>query len=66
MNDYPGMTLCGFVGCPADACEEIKELADYISPVNGGAGAVRDIISYLLKERGEWELAVSEVYGAGI
>ena len=66
LNDYPGMTLCGFVGCPADACEEIKELADYISPVNGGAGAVRDIISYLLKERGEWELAVSEVYGAGI
>lgn len=66
LNDLPSMTLCGFVGCPADACDEVKEKADYISDVKGGYGAVRDIISYLLKERGEWEKAISDVYRIGI
>lgn len=66
LNDYPGMLLCGFVGCPLDACEEIKELADYVSPIKGGEGAVRDIICFLLKQRGEWGRAVAEVYDIGI
>ena len=66
LNDLPGMTLCGFVGCPADACDEVKEKADYISGIKGGYGAVRDIVCYLLKKRGEWEKAISTVYGIGI
>lgn len=66
LNDLPGISLCGFVGCPADACAEVKEKADYVSDIKGGYGAVRDIISYLLKERGEWEKAISKVYGIGI
>lgn len=66
LNDYTGMKLAGFTGCPEDACEEIKEICDYVSSVKGGHGAVRDIISYLLKQRGEWEKAIAEVYGAGI
>ena len=66
LNDLPGMSLCGFVGCPADACDEVKEKADYISGIKGGYGAVRDIVSYLLKKRGEWEKAISTVSGIGI
>lgn len=66
LNDLTGMKLSGFAGCPADACEEIKEISDYVSPINGGYGAVRDIISYLLKERGEWNSAISKIYGSGI
>ncbi len=66
LNDLPGMSLCGFVGCPADACAEVKKIADYISGVCGGYGAVRDIVSYLLSGRGEWEEAISGVYGIGI
>lgn len=66
LNDLPGMELCGFVGCPKDACAEVRGIADYVSDTRGGYGAVRDIISYLLKERGEWEIAVSKVYGIGI
>lgn len=65
LNDLASMKLCGFVGCPADACEEVKALADYVSGVNGGYGAVRDVISAMLKVRGEWEQAVSNVYGIG-
>ncbi len=66
LNDLAGMGLCGFAGCPADACKEIKERADYISDIKGGYGAVRDIISYLLQQRGQWDEAVSQIYGTGI
>ena len=66
LNDYAGMKAAGYAGCPADACEEIKVICDYVSPVKGGQGAVRDIITYLLKQRGEWEQAVEAVYGTGI
>ena len=66
INDYNSMKLCGFVGCPIDACDEVKTIADYVSPYRGGYGAVRDVISYILKERGEWIDAVNSVFEAGI
>lgn len=66
LNDLPSMKLCGFVGCPADACEDVKNIADYISLVKGGYGAVRDVIEHMLKENGEWEAAISGVYGIGV
>lgn len=39
----------GLVGCPADAVDSVKKIADYISAYNGGNGAVRDFIEYLVK-----------------
>lgn len=66
LNDLPPMQLCGFVGCPADACVEVKENANYIATQNGGHGAVRDIIEYLLKERKEWADSIRKVYNIGI
>ena len=38
----------GFIACPNDACKEIKKIANYISSVNGGNGAVREIIELML------------------
>ena len=49
LNDLKAMSLAGFVGCPADSCNEVKELADYVSPIKGGHGAVRDIVEHLLR-----------------
>ena len=66
LNDLPPMKLCRFVGCPADACNEVKALANYVSEIRGGYGAVRDIISVLLKWRGEWEQTIKDVFGIGI
>lgn len=66
LNDLPPMSLVGFVGCPADSCYEIINRADYVSLIDGGYGAVRDIIEYLLKKRGEWDNAVVDIYGLGI
>ena len=58
LNDIPPMKISGFVGCPSDSCIEVREIADYVSNVKGGYGAVRDIIEYLLREYGEWDRAV--------
>ena len=66
LNDLAGMKKAGFAGCPADSCEEVKAVCDYVSGVQGGHGAVRDIIAWLLKQRGQWESFVEQRYGAGI
>ncbi|TDB63755.1 KdsC family phosphatase [Arundinibacter roseus] len=40
--------------CPADSAEEILAIADYISPKDGGHGAVRDLIEQVMKAQGTW------------
>lgn len=66
LNDFNPMKLAGYIGCPADSCSEILEIADYISPINGGHGVVRDVIEHILRGSGEWEIVVSKVYDIGI
>lgn len=57
-DDIPDLLLMKgfnvFKACPADAEPEVLEVADYISPFNGGAGAVRDVIKLVMKEQGKW------------
>lgn len=38
----------GVVGCPADAVDRVREIADFISSHNGGDGAVRDFIEWII------------------
>ncbi len=52
--DYRVMEMVGLPACPADAAEEIKRVAKYISPVNGGKGCVRDVIEQTMKVQGKW------------
>lgn len=52
--DYDVMRLAGVSACPADAVEEIKAVADYISHKNGGCGCVRDVIEQVLRLQGQW------------
>ena len=52
--DYKVMTQVGLPVCPLDACEEIKSVARYISDITGGDGCVRDVISQVLKAKGDW------------
>ena len=66
INDLAPMKYCGYIGCPADAAAEVKAAADYISPLPGGHGAVRDVIEHILRENGLWENVVNRAYGAGI
>ena len=52
--DYDVMKVVGLPACPADAAVEIKSLSAYVSPVNGGAGCVRDLIEKIMRVRGDW------------
>lgn len=52
--DLEVMKLAGLAVCPADAAEEIKAISNYISPLPGGKGAVRDVIEKVLKVQGKW------------
>lgn len=65
LNDIEVMKDVGFIGCPKDACREILTIAHYTSTLKGGEGAVRDVIMHILDERGQWDAATSEIYGAG-
>ncbi len=40
--------------CPADAAEEVKSVAHYISHLPGGKACVRDIIEQIMKVQGKW------------
>ncbi len=52
MNDYDCMKRIkeagGLIGCPADACDEVIELAHFVSKKDGGRGAVREFIEWLV------------------
>lgn len=54
--DYFCMKMAGVGACPANAVFEIKEIASYISPSNGGEGCVRDVIEKVLKLNHKWTL----------
>lgn len=53
--DLANMNAVGLPTCPADAVEEIKAVAAYISFRNGGVGAVRDVIEKVMKLHATWE-----------
>ena len=54
LPDYDIMKLVALAAAPQDAAPEIKAVADYVSPINGGKGCVRDVLEQLLKIQGKW------------
>lgn len=52
--DYNMLKLVGFPTCPADASIDIKPICKYVSPNNGGQGAVRDVIEKVMRAQGKW------------
>lgn len=52
LNDICVMTMVkeagGLVGCPADAADGVKKVANYICKNDGGRGAVREFIEWIL------------------
>jgi 3-deoxy-D-manno-octulosonate 8-phosphate phosphatase (KDO 8-P phosphatase) len=52
--DYEVMQNVGVATCPQDACQEIKAISIYQSPIGGGKGCVRDVIEQTLKVQHNW------------
>ena len=54
LPDYDIMKIVALAAAPQDAAPEIKKVADYVSPIHGGKGCVRDVLEQLLKIQGKW------------
>lgn len=55
MPDLTSLQYSGLATCPNDAAVEVANIADYISPLKGGFGCVRDVIEKVLKINKHWE-----------
>ncbi|MCE9618838.1 MAG: HAD hydrolase family protein [Planctomycetes bacterium] len=58
LPDLPMLKLAGYPMAVADAADEVKALAAWSSTRNGGHGAVREAVEFLLKASGEWDASV--------
>jgi 3-deoxy-D-manno-octulosonate 8-phosphate phosphatase (KDO 8-P phosphatase) len=54
LPDIEAMQHAGLAVCPADASHEVVGISHYVSPFNGGAGCVRDVIEQVLRARDDW------------
>ena len=55
LNDLSVMKNVGLSGCPKDSVQEVLEISNFISSKNGGDGAVREFLEYIMKNNGMWK-----------
>jgi len=55
LTDLPTIRYAGFGIAVANAVDEVKQYADYVTARSGGSGAVREVIEYILKKTGKWQ-----------
>jgi 3-deoxy-D-manno-octulosonate 8-phosphate phosphatase, yrbI family len=61
LNDILIMKQSGLTGAPKDAADEVIQIVDFVSEKNGGSGAVREFVEYILKKDGKWETFLKNV-----
>lgn len=55
LMDIPLVRRVGFGAAVANATDELKKYADFITHHKGGQGAVAEVIEHLLKKKMKWE-----------
>lgn len=55
--DYECMQYVGLSVAPCDAAVDIRSIAKYVSPVEGGYGVARDLIEEILRAQGRWTMS---------
>ena len=53
--DLPHLTRVGLAVAVADAVDEVRAAAHFVTQANGGHGAVREVTDLILKAGGRWE-----------
>ncbi len=64
LADLPVLTRVGLPIAVANAVPEVKAVAAYVTEAAGGFGAVREVISAVLRARDEYEAAVGRYLAA--
>lgn len=49
ISDIEALQAVGEACCPADAVDKVRNTCSYVSKKNGGEGAVREILDYLIE-----------------
>jgi 3-deoxy-D-manno-octulosonate 8-phosphate phosphatase (KDO 8-P phosphatase) len=57
--DLPILLACGLSFAPADAVAEVRERVDHTLSCRGGRGAVREMVEWILRARGDWERVIA-------
>jgi 3-deoxy-D-manno-octulosonate 8-phosphate phosphatase (KDO 8-P phosphatase) len=65
VSDIPAMRKVGFGVATADARDEVKALAAYITTNPGGRGAMREVCEFILRAMGKWDEWVGKVTKMG-
>jgi 3-deoxy-D-manno-octulosonate 8-phosphate phosphatase (KDO 8-P phosphatase) len=58
--DLPVMRLCGLAIAVKNSRDEVLREAHYVTPHEGGRGAVRDAIEYVLRAQGKLQQVIEE------
>ncbi|WP_406578658.1 KdsC family phosphatase [Bacillus salipaludis] len=58
INDLPVINNVGFSAAPNDAAQIVKNAVDFVSNLNGGNGAVREVIDYILSQQDDYDYIV--------
>ncbi len=64
-DDLVDLSMMRRVGLPiavADAVDEVREAALYVTRANGGKGAVREVAELILKAQGKWDKVLSKLH----
>lgn len=59
INDLGIMRISGISAAPRNAALEVLERVSFIATKDGGDGAVREFIEFLMKKNGSWERVIN-------
>tara|TARA_B100000579_G_C22743288_1_gene810200 strand:+ start:597 stop:1130 length:534 start_codon:yes stop_codon:yes gene_type:complete len=61
VGDMNVMQFVGYAIAVHNASEDVRQIADWITPREGGHGAVRDAIEHCMKKTGKWQQAIARL-----
>jgi 3-deoxy-D-manno-octulosonate 8-phosphate phosphatase (KDO 8-P phosphatase) len=57
--DLPMLQRSGLAAAPANARAEVRAAAHFVAAHNGGAGAARDLLEFILRQQNRWDEVAS-------
>lgn len=63
--DLAVLGRAGLSSAPADAVAEVRAKVDWVSQSNGGCGAARELVEFVLRAQGRWDALVASYAAEG-